>query len=121
MLTLRGRARPRDGKIHADSRTKLISALIYLNEAWSAPGGRLRLLRSSDDLGDYAAEVAPVDGTLVAFRVGPNSWHGHTAASGQRRAIQLNWVTEERVLQRELARHRFSAHLKRFLPLRLGY
>jgi SM-20-related protein len=121
MLTLRGQVRPGDGKIHADSRTKLISALIYLNEAWNSPGGRLRLLRSREDLDDYAAEVPPVEGALVAFRVGPASWHGHTSATGQRRAIQLNWVTEAQVVRRELARHRFSARLKRLLPLRTGY
>ncbi len=116
MVTFRGEVRPRDGKIHADSRTKLISVLIYLNETWDAPGGRLRLLRSRDNLEDYAAEVAPVSGNLIAFRVGPDSWHGHSSASGTRRAIQLNWVTEESVLRRELARHGFSARLKRLIP-----
>jgi len=116
MVTFRGEVRPRDGKIHADSRTKLISVLVYLNETWEAPGGRLRLLRSRDRIEDVAAEVAPVSGNLVAFRVGPDSWHGHTSASGVRRSIQLNWVTDEGVLRRELARHGFSARLKRLIP-----
>ena len=50
MVTVRGQARLRDGRIHNDSRTKLITVLVYMNEAWEAEGGRLRLLRSPDDL-----------------------------------------------------------------------
>lgn len=121
MVTLRGVIRPKDGEIHADSRTKLISALIYLNETWNALGGRLRLLRSCRDLDDFFAEVDPVEGNLVAFRVGAGSWHGHSSASGTRRAVQLNWLTDEGVLRRELGRHRMSARLKRFLPLGRPY
>jgi SM-20-related protein len=121
MITLRGRLRRRDGKIHADTPTKLISVLVYLNETWTEAGGRLRLLRSRDDIEDYAAEIAPVAGNMVAFRVGPDSWHGHASAFGPRRAIQLNWVTDEDVVRRELARHRFSSRWKRILPFGLGY
>src|SRR5690349_21194443 len=50
MVTLRGRCRAADGKIHADSESKVVTALLYLNETWEAPGGRLRLLRRPDDL-----------------------------------------------------------------------
>src|SRR5262249_38521002 len=77
MVTVRGQARARDGRIHNDSRSKLITVLIYMNEAWEAEGGRLRLLRSPDDLGSVVAEVPPEAGTLLAFRVTDNSWHGH--------------------------------------------
>src|ERR1700691_2085260 len=34
MVTVRGQARPSDGGIHADSKTKLVTVLIYMNEAW---------------------------------------------------------------------------------------
>jgi len=112
MVTVRGRAQRKDGRIHADSKTKLITVLIYMNDKWEAPGGRLRLLRSPDNLADYVAEVPPVEGTLLAFKVTPTSWHGH-----ERRAIQLNWVTDDSVVRHEQARHRFSARLKRlFAP-----
>ena len=47
ITTVRGRCGPGDGKIHTDSATKIITALIYMNETWDQPGGRLRLLRSS--------------------------------------------------------------------------
>src|SRR5471032_2419906 len=43
MVTVRGRAQRKDGRIHADSKTKLITVLIYMNATWEAPGGRLRL------------------------------------------------------------------------------
>src|SRR3546814_18865603 len=95
----------------------LVTALIYLNSAWESDGGRLRMLTGPDDLEDYAAEVPPEDGTLVAFRCTPDAWHGHKPFVGQRRSIQLNWLTEAAVLTRELRRHAFSAwtpKLRRF-------
>ena len=114
MVTVRGRAQAKDGRIHADSTTKLITALIYMNERWEAPGGRLRLLRSPDNLADCIAEVPPIEGTLIAFKVTPNSWHGHEKIEGERRVIQLNWVRDADVVRHEQARHRFSAKIKRF-------
>jgi len=117
MVTVRGRAQRKDGRIHADSKTKLITVLIYMNAKWEASGGQLRLLRSPDDLDDYVAEVPPVEGTLLAFKVTPHSWHGHQPIEGERRVIQLNWVTDEAGVRHEQARHRFSARLKRlFAP-----
>ncbi len=113
MITVRGQAGARDGHIHSDSVTKLVTVLIYMNEAWEAPGGRLRLLRSRDDLEDVVAEVPPDAGTLVAFRVTPHSWHGHAPAFGPRRVVQLNWVTDESVVRRERMRHGISAKVKR--------
>ena len=120
MVTLRGRSRPKDGRIHADTETKLITALIYMNGGWDAEGGRLRLLRGPDDLEDYAVEVAPERGTLLAFRCTPQAYHGHKPFDGERRSIQLNWVTSEAVLKRELARHGMSARVKRLLRLATG-
>jgi SM-20-related protein len=116
MVTVRGRARLADGKIHSDSKTKLITVLLYLNPQWEAPGGRLRLLRSADSLDDMVAEVPPDAGTLLAFKVTANSWHGHEPFEGQRRAIQLNWVTDQSVVRHEQSRHRLSARLKRLNP-----
>jgi len=114
MVTVRGMSRESDGKIHSDSRTKLITALIYMNDAWENPTGRLRLLRSAYVLGDVIAEVPPQRGTLLIFKNAPNAWHGFESFSGPRRVIQLNWVTDRRVVQREQRRHRRSAFFKRF-------
>jgi hypothetical protein len=115
MVTVRGQSGARDGNIHADSKTKLVTVLIYMNEQWEASGGRLRLLRSPDHLGNMVAEVPPDAGTLLAFLVTPHSWHGHAPSFGPRRVIQLNWVTDESVVRREQARHRLSARVKRLL------
>jgi SM-20-related protein len=115
MVTVRGRARARDGRIHNDSRSKLITVLVYMNEAWEGEGGRLRLLRSPDNLGDVVAEVPPQAGTLLAFRVTDKSWHGHLPAEGPRRVVQLNWVESAAVVRRERARHGLSARVKRWV------
>src|SRR5271168_3990300 len=48
MVTVRGRCGARDGRIHTDSLTKIVSALLYFNDDWANPGGRLRLLNSSN-------------------------------------------------------------------------
>jgi hypothetical protein len=112
-VTVRGMCQRKDGRIHTDSKSKIITVLLYMNAAWEEAGGRLRVLRSADDLDDYAAEVPPVEGTLLAFRRGERSFHGHKPFVGARRVIQLNWVTDEAVARRESARHRMSAFLKR--------
>ncbi len=117
MVTLRGQSRAKDGRIHTDSRSKLITALIYLNDDWDAEGGRLRLLRGPDDLSKYALEVTPECGTLLAFRCTENAYHGHKPFVGRRLSVQLNWLTDAAVLKRELGRHRVSAWSKRLLRL----
>lgn len=113
MTTVRGQCRATDGQIHTDSKTKLITVLIYMNGKWEKPGGRLRLLRSPDNLNDAFAEVPPDQGTLLAFLNQPNAWHGHESYEGPRRAIQLNWVRDRGVVLREQYRHRVSAFFKR--------
>ena len=115
MVTVRGRCRRKDGQIHVDSKDKIITVLLYLNESWGSDGGRLRLLRNADNLDDYAVEVPPDAGTMLAFRCTPEAWHGHKPFEGDRRVIQLNWVSSNYYVWREQARHRLSAWSKRFL------
>ena len=112
MITVRGRCSEKDGKIHTDSKTKIITVLLYLNSKWECAGGCLRLLRSKNNFDDLVLEVPPVAGTLLAFKRSDNSWHGHKPFVGERRVIQLNWVTDEEVVHREQSRHRFSATMK---------
>lgn len=118
MFTVRGECRASDGKIHTDSVTKVITVLLYMNESWEMDGGRLRILRSGTDLNDYADEVPPHGGTLLAFRRSENSWHGHEPFQGRRRAIQMNWVTDPSVVAREQGRHRISTTFKKLNPFR---
>ena len=113
MVTARGVSAARDGQIHTDSRTKLITVLIYMNNAWEAKTGRLRLLRGPDNLDDVIAEVPPEEGTMLIFKNEPNAWHGFHPFQGPRRVIQLNWVTDTGVVRREQFRHRVSAFFKR--------
>jgi hypothetical protein len=119
LLTLRGRSDGKDGRIHTDSATKIITLLLYMNPDWASLEGRLRLLRGPDDLEDYAAEVAPLAGTMLAFRRSDRSFHGHRPHFGERRSLQLNWVTDSAVVRRELARHRWSSRLKALNPFGL--
>lgn len=113
MITARGQSSDViDGKIHTDSRTKLVTALIYMNDNWESDKGRLRLLRSRDSLDDVLTEVPPEKGALLLFRNDPNAWHGYEPFSGPRRVVQLNWVTSNFVVQREQFRHRVSAFFK---------
>jgi hypothetical protein len=112
MVTVRGRCGSRDGNIHTDAASKIITVLLYMNSRWESTGGRLRLLRSANDLEDVLVEVPPVEGTLVAFRRSTNSYHGHKPFIGPRRVIQLNWVTDRLTERREILRHRISAWIK---------
>jgi hypothetical protein len=112
MLTVRGRTGKKDGRIHTDSKSKLVTVLLYLNPGWSAPEGRLRLLYNNHDLTRYAAEISPDAGRCLIFKVTPNCWHGHEPFDGERRTIQLNYVTSEEAREHDLKRHRFSAFLK---------
>jgi SM-20-related protein len=109
----RGQSRLSDGKIHTDSRSRVISCVLYLNDTWEAEGGRLRMLRSPHSYGRALAEIAPKAGTLVALRRSDRSWHGYLPYEGPRRCVMFNWMSSRRARDWELGRHTFSAHLKR--------
>jgi SM-20-related protein len=94
LITVRGFAENSDGNIHTDVPSKVVTALIYLNEKWDSTGGMLRLLRDGKNLDDYIAEVPPIGGTLLMFKRSDKSWHGHKPFEGVRRTIQINWIDE---------------------------
>jgi hypothetical protein len=112
MFTVRGRCRRADGKIHTDTESKIITVLLYMNPRWTDQGGRLRLLNSATNIDDVAAEISPAVGTLLIFRRCDHSFHGHLPFEGERKVIQMNWVTEQRFVDREAKRHRWSALIK---------
>lgn len=116
MITVRGNCARSNGKIHTDTESKIITVLLYMNQEWDKDGGRLRILRSATDLDDAAEEVSPNGGTLLVFKRSDKSWHGHEPFEGPRRAIQLNWVTDDEVVAHEQRRHRFTMFLKRLNP-----
>jgi SM-20-related protein len=111
-ITVRGRSDTRDGHIHRDSESKIITVLLYLNPSWDDSGGRLRLLRSKDSIEDVATEAPAAGGALVAFLRSDHSWHGHLPFIGERRVIQFNWVTDNESQKFAIFRHRVSASVK---------
>jgi SM-20-related protein len=113
MYSLRGYTRAKDGSIHTDSKDKIITVLLYLNENWQQPGGRLRILRNSTDVDNYATEVAPDNGTLLVFKRSDTSWHGHHPFEGPRRSLQMNWMTSEGSKGFHAIRHKLSAAVKK--------
>jgi SM-20-related protein len=113
MLTVRGWCGWKaDGHIHTDSKDKVITVLLYLNEEWNQEGGKLRLL-GSKNLDDVAAEVPPTFGHLLLFRRCDWSWHGHYPCEGERRSMQLNWIKSERYGKFEAFRHTVSSLFKK--------
>jgi hypothetical protein len=115
----------RHGTIHTDSRSKIVTALVYLNEDWPATsGGCLRFLHRIDDIDDLVVpEIRPLYGTLVAFRRADNSFHGHLPHEGERRVVQVAWLTSEDEKLRKTRRGRLSRFFKRVfggLDRRLG-
>jgi hypothetical protein len=115
LITVRGLCRARDGAVHTDAASKLVTVLLYLNQEWDADGGRLRILRS-DNLDDYAAEVPPTNGTLLVFKRSEKSFHGHPSFEGVRRAIQLNWITDDEAAARRRRKRSFLSTIERLNP-----
>jgi len=112
VITLRGYSRAKDdGHVHTDSKSKVITVLIYLNPTWVADTGRLRLLKSRK-MEDAFAEVLPTAGSAVIFKVTDNCWHGYLPFEGVRRSIQLNFVRSGAWAARHRWLHRFSAMFK---------
>lgn len=114
MITARGMCKKGNGKIHIDSKGKVLTFLLYFNDRWDSEEGRLRLLNNEHDIEDYLEEVKPLTGTLVAFECVENAWHGHKPHIGVRKSLQLNYVKDSSYLNKEQSRHKLSAIIKRF-------
>jgi hypothetical protein len=115
LVTICSRLNKRHGTIHTDSRSKIASALLYLNEDWT-PGsaGSLRLLADGNDIESLLTpEIPPLYGTLVAFRRSENSFHGHLPFEGERRVVQFAWLADRDALERKTQRGHMQRLLKR--------
>lgn len=115
LVTLCQSLNKRHGTIHTDSRSKVVTALVYLNERWpDTSGGCLRFLRRIDDIDDMVLpEIRPLYGTITAFKRADNSFHGHLPYEGERRVIQIAWLTSEEEKLRKTKRGRFSRLIKK--------
>jgi hypothetical protein len=115
----------RHGTIHTDSRSKIATALIYLNAQWpDTSDGCLRFLEKVDDIDSIVApELVPLYGELAVFKRSDNSFHGHLPYEGERRVIQVAWLTSEEEKLRKTKRGKFSRAFKNLmgsLDRRLG-
>jgi len=96
---------------------ELATLLVYLNEAWTDTGeGRLRVLRSDKDFNDYTSEISPVVGSVFGFRRAANSWHGHLPFTGERRVVQITWLTDESKVVHKRRVGKFSRFVKKLNP-----
>jgi len=117
LVTLCRALNSRHGNVHTDSLSKVVTALIYLEPSWpqDEPGGCLRFVARQDDIEALVApEIKPIYGNLAAFRRADNSWHGHLAFEGERRVIQVAWLTSEAEKIRKTRRGRWSRAVKWF-------
>lgn len=113
LTTIMKRSQPKYGAIHTDGPSKVMTMLVYMNDNWSVgDGGRLRVLYDGEHFEPYKVEVPPVMGTVFAFLRGDKSWHGHQPFVGERKVVQVAWVTDAAELERKKKRNRTAQFLK---------
>ena len=113
LTTIMKRSQPKYGAIHTDGPSKVMTMLVYMNDAWQAEeGGRLRVLYDGEHFEPYKVEVPPVMGTVFAFLRGDRSWHGHRPFVGERRVVQVAWVTDADELARKKKRNKAAQFFK---------
>jgi hypothetical protein len=117
LVTLCRALNKRHGTIHTDSRSKVATALLYLNPQWpDTSDGCLRFLNKIDNIDDLAApELKPLYGEFAVFKRCDNSFHGHLPYEGERRVIQVAWLTSEEEKLRKTKRGKFSRAFKKLL------
>jgi hypothetical protein len=125
LVTLCRLLNKRHGTIHTDSKSKVATALIYLNAQWpDTSDGCLRFLHKIDDIDSVVApELAPLYGEFAVFKRCENSFHGHLPYEGERRVIQVAWLTSEEEKLRKTKRGNFSRMFKKLfgsLDAKLG-
>jgi SM-20-related protein len=116
LVTVRKWSATKDGRVHTDGPDKIVTALVYVNPAWTADGGRLRLLRAADLDTAEGPEIQPVFGNFVAFERSDHSWHGHLPFQGERRVVQIAWLANEEAIARKRRRAGRSHWLKSLWP-----
>jgi hypothetical protein len=113
LTTIRKLSQAKDGRIHTDGPSKVMTLLIYMNDEWQQDGsGRLRVLYDENNFEPYAAEVPPTMGTIFAFLRADNSWHGHQPFTGERRVVQTAWITDAKEIERKRKRNGMAQFFK---------
>ena len=113
LTTVRKYSQLKDGRIHTDSQSKLATLLVYMNDSWEqSEAGRLRVLRDGEHFDNMVVEIPPIIGSAFAFRRADNSWHGHKPFAGERRVVQITWLTDAAELDRKKRRNSVSKFFK---------
>lgn len=118
MITVRRLSKHGDGRIHNDSKSKICTMLIYLNDEWDdARGGAIRALNGDTNMDDYAEEVSPLAGNVFAFKRSETSWHGHPSFKGERYVVQVTFLISQEELDRKEKRGGLQTKIKRLLRI----
>jgi len=113
LTTIRKLSQAKDGRIHTDGPSKVMTLLIYMNDEWQADGsGRLRVLYDEKNYDRYKLEVPPTMGTMFAFLRSDNSWHGHLPFAGERRVVQIAWVKSQADVDRKKKHNKMAQFFK---------
>ena len=106
LVTMCRHINKRHGTIHTDSKSKVATALLYLNPSWTdTSNGCLRFLAKIDDIDAMVApEIKPLYAEFAIFKRADNSFHGHLPFEGERRVIQVAWVINEEAKLRKTQR-----------------
>jgi len=113
LTTIMARSQPKYGAIHTDGPSKVMTMLVYMNDAWQQDeGGRLRVLYDEKNFEPYALEVPPVMGTMFAFLRSDKSWHGHRPFAGDRRVVQVAWVKSQADVDRKKKHNKMAQFFK---------
>jgi hypothetical protein len=113
LTTIRKLSQAKDGRIHTDGPSKVMTLLIYMNDEWQADGsGRLRVLYDEKNFEPFAAEVPPTMGTVFGFLRADNSWHGHQPFAGERKVVQTAWIVDAKEIERKKKRNGMAQFLK---------
>jgi len=113
LTTIRKLSQAKDGRIHTDGPSKVMTMLIYMNDEWQADGsGRLRVLYDEKNFEPYAAEVPPTMGTVFGFLRSDKSWHGHQPFAGERKVVQTAWIVDAKEIERKKKRNGMAQFLK---------
>jgi SM-20-related protein len=113
LTTIRKLSQSKDGRIHTDGPSKVMTLLVYMNDNWTTDQtGQLRVLYDKDHFEPFAAEIPPTMGTVFAFLRSDKSWHGHKPFEGERRVVQVAWLTDASELERKRKRNSMAQFFK---------
>ncbi len=116
MIVVRKWSAAKDGGVHTDGQDKVATALIYLNDDWTAEGGALRFLAGPDLDGPGTDPIPARYGRFAAFARADDSWHGHKPFAGERRVLQIFWLVDDAAAERKTRRHKRTAFWKALWP-----